>query len=625
MAQLPTLNRDPHWTLPGLLGWSTLPLKQGDRFPRSEWKRPAISSWARFQIEPPRDDEVEAWARNGFGVGVVTGAVSGIIVLDLDSSSAIAEAEARGLPKTVSVTTHKGRHLYFRHPGGRIGNRTDYPFRGADIRGDGGYVVAPGSLHPGGSIYGWERAPGEEPVADMPRWLLDAMTERTKPEAEPQRPEEDKRSSAYIDAAIDGELAKLRRAPEGTRNHALNKAAFALGQLAEHLSATDARRHLESTARAIGLDEGEIARSIASGWEAGKRHAREIPDAKAKAGASSASEDVRGEGADRKARRGAAGQTVTAADLMAMEFPPIKWVVPGYIPEGLTLLAGAPKIGKSWMALGLALAVAGGGKAFGEIDCIAGPVLYLALEDNRRRIQSRLVHMGLRSAPDILEFVTMWPTVDEDCVPQLGLWLDDNPDARLIVVDVFAKIKSAKGGNRPQYDVDYKDVTALQRLAIDRGVAIILVHHTRKMESDDPFDAVSGTRGLTGSADSTFVLTRATGQARPALYGRGRDIEEVEKDMEFDPATGRWSIAGPIVTLASTPERQAILDVIKRVGEPVSLADIADAVMKSKSNVANMLTKLVEKGIVRKAASGLYEICPPPGAASMPWTRAQCA
>ncbi len=309
---------------------------------------------------------------------------------------------------------------------------------------------------------------------------------------------------------------------------------------------------------------------------------------------------------------------MNAADLMAAEFPDIKWIVPGYLTEGLTLLAGAPKIGKSWMALGLALAVAAGEKAFGEIQCEPGPVLYLALEDNLRRLQSRLRYMGVTIGPAGLHFETSWPSVDDGCVSRMEQWLDEHDDAHLIVVDVFAKIKSAKGGNRPQYDVDYKDVTALQRLALDRGIAIVLVHHTRKADADgDPFDLVSGTRGLTGSADSTFVLTRASGQGGAALYGRGRDIEEVEKAVTFDPQTCRWTIAGPVVELQASPERQEILEVLRRATEPMQLADIAEAVQKSAKTVSNMLGKMVESGSVRKAATGQYELATP---TARPWS-----
>lgn len=311
---------------------------------------------------------------------------------------------------------------------------------------------------------------------------------------------------------------------------------------------------------------------------------------------------------------------ISAAALMEMEFDNIKWVVPGYLTEGLTLLAGAPKIGKSWLALGIALAVASGGRAFEEVECEAGAVLYLALEDNLRRLQSRLRLMGVTKGPAGLHFETTWPSIDEGCVARMSGWLDDNPDARMIVIDVLAKIKSAKGGNKAQYDADYKDVTALQRLALDRGIAIVLVHHTRKAEADgDPFDLVSGTRGLTGSADSTFVLTRASGQVQPSLYGRGRDITEIEQAMTFDPSTCRWSIAGPVVELQASAERQGIIDVLKRSDAPMQLADIAEAVQRSAKSVNNMLGKMVTAGSVRKVATGQYELAPPP---ARPWTPA---
>ena len=596
MAALPALApMTEAYAAPCRAGFNVIPIRAGDKVPATQWRN--------YQSRHSTTDEIGRWAVQPGNIGIVTGAISGIVVLDLDSPEAIAEAEQRGLPDTVAVRTGKGRHVYFAHPGGVVGNRTAI-FPGADIRGDGGYVVAPGSTHPNGSAYLWQAHPDVVDLAPLPDWLADMLGGPTAPAANNDAPM-DKQSSAYVQAAIDGEFSALRRAPEGQRNDALNRAAFALGQFSTYLDAPSTKRMLEATAIAIGLDASEVATTLESGWAAGEQEPREVPQA-------------RTEEASQTAEGLVAAKGITAAELLAMEFPPIQWVVPGFITEGLTLLAGAPKIGKSWLALGLGMAVAEGGKAFGEIDCEPGRVLYLALEDNHRRLASRLRHMGWRAGPEGLDLMTTWPSLDDDCVHQLELWADQHPDARMVVVDVFAKIKSAKGGNRPQYETDYKDVTALQRFALDRGLAVILVHHTRKQQdSDDPFDAVSGTRGLTGSADSTFVLDRGMGQAGPALYGRGRDIEEIEKSMAFDPTTCRWTMAGPIVELQASPERQEILKVLRDADQPMALGAIAEAVQRSASNVSNMLGKMIRNGSVRKVSTGLYEIASP---AVRPWS-----
>ena len=136
MATFPTLDHHPDWTLSTNMGWSVLPIRQSKHETRDNWKQPA-TAWKHLQERKPTSDEWQAWAKNGHGVGVVTGAISGLVVLDLDSAAAIEEATRLGLPETLTVLTHKGKHLYFRHPGGIVGNRTGI-FPGADIRGDGG-------------------------------------------------------------------------------------------------------------------------------------------------------------------------------------------------------------------------------------------------------------------------------------------------------------------------------------------------------------------------------------------------------------------------------------------------------------------------------------------------------
>lgn len=134
---------------------------------------------------------------------------------------------------------------------------------------------------------------------------------------------------------------------------------------------------------------------------------------------------------------------VTAAELNAMDFPPIKWVVPSFIAEGCTLLAGRPKLGKSWLVLDAGLAVASGGETLGQ-TCEAGDVLYLALEDNGRRLQSRIRRLWPTKTPPParLRLMTKWPT-STDGVAAIRRWIEATPGARLVIVDVLAMFKGA--------------------------------------------------------------------------------------------------------------------------------------------------------------------------------------
>jgi AAA domain-containing protein len=160
----------------------------------------------------------------------------------------------------------------------------------------------------------------------------------------------------------------------------------------------------------------------------------------------------------------------TAAELMARELPPVRWVVPGILPEGVTLLAGKPKLGKSWLALGLGVAVASGGIALGTRPVESGDVLYLALEDNPRRLQGRLGKMlAGNNAPDGLHITTDWPRMDEGGADLLDDWLGARPDGRLVMVDILKRVRPRASANRSVYDTDYEALQGLQSLAAEHG------------------------------------------------------------------------------------------------------------------------------------------------------------
>lgn len=302
---------------------------------------------------------------------------------------------------------------------------------------------------------------------------------------------------------------------------------------------------------------------------------------------------------------------VSARALMAKQFAPIRWIIDGVLSEGMYVLAGAPKLGKSWLALGWMLAVGSGGAAMGSILCEQGDVLGLMLEDNERRLQRRIRQMKLIGIPDRVTLLTEWPTIDDGCLDEIEAWIAGVEKPRLIVVDVFARVKGSKGSKETDYDFDYRQGAALQSIASKHGLALVVVHHTRKMAADDPFDEVSGTRGLTGAADGVLVLKRDSGTQQPVLYGRGRDLEEFESALQFDGETGTWSILGAAWQVADTMERREIQQVLGRSVDPMSPTEIGERLGKSRQNISKMLAKMLDEGQVDKVSTGRYILVSP--------------
>jgi hypothetical protein len=300
----------------------------------------------------------------------------------------------------------------------------------------------------------------------------------------------------------------------------------------------------------------------------------------------------------------------TAADLYGMVFPPIKWVVEDYIAEGLTVLAGKPKLGKSWLLMAVAIAVAGGGYVLGDRKCAQGAVLYAALEDTERRLRSRLEKLcgGFKPAAWPLG-LTFWSYGEMERLSTGGLdqvraWIREHPDARLVIIDTLAKVRSGPQGKETAYDADYREVGSLKALADDTGVAIVVVTHTRKMGADDPFDTVSGTLGITGAADATMILTRD--DQGVTLHATGRDVAEIETALEWDKEACRWRVLGDAQEVRRSDERTKILEALEGETEPVGPREIADATGHPYTAVRALLVAMSKSDEVRKVGRGKY-------------------
>ena len=231
--------------------------------------------------------------------------------------------------------------------------------------------------------------------------------------------------------------------------------------------------------------------------------------------------------------------TIDGETLMSQPLTPLNFVVDTLLSQGLHILAGSPKVGKSWLALWLAVTVAKGEAVWG-MGVNQGTTLYLCLEDSTLRIQNRLFEIT-EDAPASVHFTTNSDTLGKGLEEQLRAFLSEHPDTVLVIIDTLQMIRGTGYDNT--YANDYRDLSALKRIADAHGIAILLIHHLRKMNDDDPMNMISGTTGLSGATDSNFVLRKSQRRENTAtLYCTGRDIPYRELALEFDGEDHVWKL-----------------------------------------------------------------------------------
>jgi hypothetical protein len=354
------------------------------------------------------------------------------------------------------------------------------------------------------------------------------------------------REEAYARAALRGECEAVASCAD-RRNNRLNDAAIRLGHFvgAGLLVREEVERELFAAACACGLDQdtgGErgIRATIKSGLDAGVKEPRGVPEERGPA------PSVNGTNGTHTEKR-PGPDVYDLPRLLAMDLPPPAWVVPGLLSEGLTILAGKPKLGKSWLALNLALTIAAGGTALGHLPVEPADVLYLSLEDRLRRIQDRArkVLAGLDiEPPGAVDIAVEWLRADKGGLFHLDAWLSRRKRRGFVIIDVWAKFRTVSSGSRSAYDQDYEHVSALKKVIDSHDASAMLVMHCKKQKADDVLDEVSGTLGLAGSTDGVLVLTRARSEREADLFVTGRDVEEQQLALDFDPKNFTWASQG---------------------------------------------------------------------------------
>lgn len=301
-------------------------------------------------------------------------------------------------------------------------------------------------------------------------------------------------------------------------------------------------------------------------------------------------------------------KTMSMADIVRQEFKELEYIVDGLLPAGLTLLAGKPKLGKSWLVLAIANAIALGTTALGQYKTNPGTVLYLALEDSPRRLKRRNIQLlGPDVFPDSLHCATEWPRLNEGGIEALQEFVDSHPDIRLLVIDTFAIIRPISKTNANLYQVDYDAMRILHRFATKNSISILAVHHAKKGDAEDVYELMSGSNGLTGAADTLALLKRGRGEAFGELHITGRDVMEQQLALDFDASMGRWTVAGDASELSRTREEREVLEVIRSLKE-ARVKQIAERLGKPENTIAVQLSRMKERNLVSNPRRGLWEI-----------------
>jgi hypothetical protein len=574
-------------------------------------KKPLNTGWqAQATTDPERIKEL--WTANpnaNIGIHAVN-----LLIIDVDAkngkdgfaSLAALEAELpEGLEATLEVQTPSGgRHLYYSLPEGvEVSNGVNVLGAGLDLRTKGGYVLAVGSKTPEGEY----TVVASEPIADadplvIARCKAKPTTERPATNAPPIDTDQDLAEARAIEY-----LRSLPVVEEGGRNVALMLATRRIGDLGVTVDRAVAimEEHFQCVP---ALDEEEIYTTVHSAYR--KRQTPVGSQSPEGMGFEVVPEQPADETTAKPQTKPKFIPDICTADFLhETEFKPLMFTVQNLLPEGVFLLAASPKIGKSWLTLQIAVAVASGSKVLGH-QAVQGEALALALDgDSKRRLKDRMAKLGSHDMPaDVrkrLHFVTDWPRVNDGGAEALDQWLVEHPNCRYVVVDVLECIRPARDVKANPYGEDYAALGALKKIAAARRVTIVVVHHVRKQQADDVLQTVSGTQGLTGAADGIIVLSRPRGEEQGVMHIIARDLpQDLSYAVRFHE--GRWTVLGPAAAVARTDLQNDILAALRASTDPMAVTEIASEVGRVKSTVSAALKVMLRDGLVKRGDDKRY-------------------
>lgn len=508
-------------------------------------------------------------------------------VLDVDPRNGGEEslmpliARHTALADTIRQQTGGGgsQYLYQLPAQQKIGCHTAV-WPGIDVKGEGGYVVVPPSVHPSGKEYFWDTAKKsilEETINPANPWLI-----------------------VEIMAATNHTGGEPFHLPEKIKKGEQHKTLFKMGSAMRH--------------KGCGYEE-----ILAALWEVNQKRC-EVPGPRENIEklAESICKQYRAGGSAPKPAPPKGPKPLTrdtAGGIFDADYPDPEPIVEGILYPGLTILGGRPKAGKSYFCLQLAVAVVSGRKLCKFLE-VKKPCrcLYVSLEDRRRQIRSRLRRLAEREQLANLDFVFELDPLLAGGAAQLDRELSEHPVDLVILDSLLAAVKQAKRANVDVMQADYNTVAVLRELAEKYSLALVLVAHTRKAAGDF-LDSIQGTSGTTAAADAVWVLQR-TPEGTAMLSVTGRDVVTNTFGMKREDGEPAWTITGEGDEIMQSEARREIVRLLREEG-PMAPSKIASKLRKAVSGIHRLLDGLCSSGMVMRTKHGTYQI-PRPELVQMP-------
>lgn len=308
-----------------------------------------------------------------------------------------------------------------------------------------------------------------------------------------------------------------------------------------------------------------------------------------------------------KQQKGLGIKIKTSSEILSTDYPEPIWIVEDILTEGVSLVVGRPKTGKSWLVLQIAGRVSMGMNLFDDTYATQkGRVLFLALEDTERRLRHRMDRLGTFDTPN-LSFATTWPA--DAGIKGLDFWLSEQKgNNSLLIIDTLVQMFP---------DIDYLDYSAtstlmnqLKTVAAKHQISIVLCHHTRKSKAEDFMDRTSGSTGLTGGADSVIFLQRGRGEADAFLYCDGRDFDD-PTEIGLKQDRGGWTYAGTAEECMLSKIQRDILSLLKDTEDSLRVPEIWQVVSEmdaeyKRASIYMTLKRMSDRGIIEKDGRGKY-------------------